>query len=71
MDTGSPVDDSTPDPTAWEQILALADRIDVERACGRPIDGELALQLARAIIRLDDSQHPTEPGPTTGTWRKR
>jgi hypothetical protein len=54
MATQSPEHGSRFDSDAWNDIVELADQLDVNFASGRPVDRELALQMARAILALED-----------------
>ncbi len=58
MATESPEDDSKFDSDAWRDIVALAARIGDTRSTDQVLGGKLAMQLARSILSLEESEPP-------------
>jgi hypothetical protein len=42
------------DGDAWRAIVALAARLDHDAASGRVVDGEIAMELTRSILSLEE-----------------
>jgi hypothetical protein len=56
MATHSPADDPMFDGDAWSEIVALAARLDDDAASGRVVDDDMAMELARSILSLEEGE---------------
>jgi hypothetical protein len=49
------------DGDAWRDIVALAARLDEDAASGRVVDDEMAMDLARSILSLENGPSASQP----------